>query len=632
MTDKARPSHKPLLAILGGIAVVAAAFCGGGVYLLARSVREIQRTVEARRGPVEVVDDALRLRVTLPTDGDPSWEIWGGELALGWDPDAVVVLRNDACEAALLAQPLSARRTLSEQLEGMFEDTPSTPCAAPAGADGDARTLTVESGFTVVAFAHAGTLHRALGDEPCVSTLVERIEILDANVRPRRLRPAVASRDSRGYEVRDDIFTSAATGLRVDARPPLSLELDDAHPGAEVVVVHDNGSRIALDPRRTLLPLDGPESAGDLVVPMFGRDTRFVPDPEGFVAVVPSGAALGVRLFASGVDRERVEEALGALASRVSLLARDELAALRRSIPAPSDRRAGLDWSLRDGVFREHPSEARPRAVLRVPPLAEVLAGSELASLDFSEGSVIRVDRRDLGVVARLFVRAIESTDAREELRRVTAGRGEIRGNASRASVETPLDANGPLPWTRHAELVLEGGWAFELDVEWHSLESHEETPSYVDELVRGFTVEPAEPDSLARESRLGFSISDAGGVARALETSEAAAEASAGLVWEGAHGASVTVVAVSDPRVASTRTEALDLLDFRRTVAAFDARSAAAATLDGRAAMMRSFGTTGRATRVLETRIDRTTYVVVVRGAHASDWQTELARVDLDP
>jgi hypothetical protein len=66
--------------------------------------------------------------------------------------------------------------------------------------------------------------------------------------------------------------------------------------------------------------------------------------------------------------------------------------------------------------------------------------------------------------------------------------------------------------------------------------------------------------------------------------------------------------------------------------VAAFDARSAAAATLDGRAAVMRSFGTTGRATRVLETRIDRTTYVVVVRGAHASDWQTELARVDLDP
>jgi hypothetical protein len=39
-----------------------------------------------------------------------------------------------------------------------------------------------------------------------------------------------------------------------------------------------------------------------------------------------------------------------------------------------------------------------------------------------------------------------------------------------------------------------------------------------------------------------------------------------------------------------------------------------------------------GFTTRIVEARVDRTTYVVMLRSGTRADWQAELARVDLDP
>lgn len=653
MANQTKPSHGPLIAILGGMALVVVGLCGGAVYMLARGVRGMERMIEERRGPTEVVDDAYRLRVTVPTDGDPSWELWGHELSQGWDPDGLVVLRNHDCAAGLSVWPLSSARPLADQLGDLHGDAPSTPRPAPPGATGEARALTDDDGSSVLAFGHAGQLYRIVGEDPCVGTLFSRLEILDANVRPRRLRPSIASRDGRGHQVRDDVFTSAATGLRVDASAPFSLELDDLsrdHPGAEVVVLHENGTRITLDPYRGLRPAERPRAAS-FVVTLAGREARFASvdeeDPFFVDAIAapddPASRAVGLRVAAWGVDRERIEEALRALEPRIGFVGEDELARLRAALPPPADRRAGLDWSLRDGVFREHPSDVRPRAVLRVPPLAEVLAGVELvASEDASEGRIVFVARRDLGVSARLLVTPTAALDAREEIARATSVSPssvrirEIEGDAARASVEVAFDQGTPLAQVMHTELVLAGGWSFELDAWWSANEPHPEDAAYVEALARGFEVEPALPELPPRQrhvdARLGFALEARGGPVRPLDASGAPVEAASIVTSSDETLASITVVAASDAMAASCRDAALDLLGLDRTVAAIDARPGTATTLDGRPATLRTLGDVGVATRIVETRIDRTTYVVAVRSGTRADWQSELARVELDP
>jgi hypothetical protein len=619
--------------------------------MLARGVRGMERMIEERRGPTEVVDDAYRLRVTVPTDGDASWELWGHELSQGWDPDGLVVLRNHDCAAGLTVWPLSSARPLADQLGDLHGDAPSTPRPAPPGATGEARALTDDDGSSVLAFGHAGQLYRIVGEDPCVGTLFSRLEILDANVRPRRLRSAIASRVGRAYEVRDDVFTSAATGLRVDATAPFSLELDDLardYPGAEVVVLHQNGTRITLDPYHGLRPVERPATAS-FVVTLFGSETRFSsPDEEDpsfvdAIATPEAASSMGLRVAASGVDRARIEEALRELGPRLSFLPPDTLAALRAVLAPPADRRAGLDWSLRDGVFREHPSDVRPRAVLRVPPLAEVLAGVELvASEDASEGRIVFVTRRDLGVSARLLVTPTAALDAREEIARATSVSPsgvrirEIQGDAARASVEVAFDQGTPLAQVMHTELVLAGGWSFELDAWWSANEPHPEDAAYVEALARGFEVGPALAELPPRQrhvdGRLGFALEARGGPVRPLDASGAPVEAASVVTSSDETLASITVVAASDAMAASCRDAALDLLGLDRTVAAIDARPGTATTLDGRPATLRTLGDVGFTTRIVEARVDRTTYVVMLRSGTRADWQAELARVDLDP
>jgi hypothetical protein len=651
MTANTKPSHGPLLAILGGMTLIVVGLCGGAVYLVARGVRGMERMIEERRGPTEVVDDDYRVRITVPTDGDPSWEIWGRALSSDWDPDGIALLGNHDCAAGLTVWPLSSSRSLADQLGDLHGDAPSTSRPAPPGATGEACALTADDGSSVIAFAHAGQLYRIVGEDPCVATLFARLEILDANVRPRRLRSAIASRDGRAYQVRDDVFTSAATGLRVDATAPFSLELDDLardYPGAEVVVLHQNGTRITLDPYHGLRPVERPSTAS-FTVTLFGRDTRLSsPDDEdpSFVdgiATPEAGSSMGLRVAASGVDRERIEEALRELGPRLSFLPPDALVALRAGLASPADRRAGQDWSLRDGVFREHPSEARPRAVLSVPLLSDVLAGVELASReDPAEGRMVVVDRRDLGVAARLLVLPTQAVDAREEIARVTSASPsavrsrEIQGDASRASVEVALDGNTPLAQQMRTELVIAGGWSFELDVWWSATEPHPDTATYAEELARGLSVEPATSELPARQrhvdARLGFSVAADGGPVRPLDASAAEAEAASMVVSSDASGSSITVVAASDAMAASSRSTTLDLLGLDRTVAAIDARPSSSTTLDGRAATMRTLGDVGFTTRIIEAQVDRTTYVVVLRSGTRADWEAELARVDLDP
>ena len=647
----AKPSHGPLIAILAGMALVVVGLCGGAVYLLARGVRGMERMIEERRGPTEVVDDAYRVRVTLPTDGDPTWELWGRELANDWDPDGLVILRNEGCAAGLVVWPASSTRSLAEQLADSYGEASSTPWPSPTGATGQARSLTAEDGSSVIAFVHASTLYRVVGDTDCVTTLASRLEILDANVEPRRLRPSIASRDARAYRVRDDVFTSAATGLRVDASAPFSLELDDLardYPGGEVVVLHDNGTRVTLDPYHGLHPAARGAAEG-FVVTLFGSETRFSapdeddPDYVDAVATPADGSGLGVRLAVSGVDRASLEAAVRALAPRLSLLSGPELAALRASMAAPADRRAGIDWSLRDGVFREHPSSPRPRLVLAVPSGSDVLAGVELASReDAAEGRVVVVDRRDVGVAARVLVRPALSTDAREELARVADAipsamrTEEIRGDAARASVDLALDAGTALAQRMHTELVVSEGWTFELDAWWSAIEPRPETAAYVEELARGLAVEAGALELPSRQRhedpRLGFALTTDGAPVRVLDASSADAEASSMVASVETTGASITVVAVSDARAGATRVGALDLLELDRSVSSLGARPPTPTLLDGRTATVRTLGDVAFTTRVVECRLDRTTYLVLLRSGRTADWEAELARVDLDP
>jgi hypothetical protein len=653
MTGNTKPSHGPLIAILAGMALVVVGLCGGAVYLLARGVRGMERMIEERRGPTEVVDDDYRVRVTAPTDGDPSWELWDRDLADEWDPDGIVVLRHQGCAAGIVVWPFSSERTLAEQLADFYGAASSTPRPAPAGATGEARSLTADDGASVVAFVHGGTLYRVVGDAACVTTLLAQLEILDANVHPRRLRPSIAARDARGYQVREDVFTSAASGLRVDASAPFSLELDDLardYPGGEVVVLHENGTRVTLDPYRGLHPIEpsgGASGAAAFTVVLFGGEARFsapdAEDPSFADAIAAPSAAdgLGIRVAVSGVDRARMEEAVRALAPRVSVLSAEALAALRASLPAPADRRAGADWSLRDGVFREHPSSPRPRAVLEVPRFSDVLAGLELASReDQAEGRVVLVDRRDLGVAARLLVRPAQGGDAREELARVADGMPstsrtrEMQGDATRASVELAIDADTALAQRMHAELVVADGWVFELDAWWSTTEEHPDTAAYVEELARGLSVvgDPAELPSRQRhvDARLGFALTTDGAPIRELDaTSEA--EASSMVASTEPSAASITVVAVSAPMAGSTRVDALDLVGLDRSLSSLETRPPTPTLLDGRAAAVRTLGDLAFTTRVVQCRLDRTTYVVVLRSGRTADWEAELARVDLD-
>jgi hypothetical protein len=277
-----------------------------------------------------------------------------------------------------------------------------------------------------------------------------------------------------------------------------------------------------------------------------------------------------------------------------------------------------------------------------VPPLSDVLAGTELASReDTAVGRVVVVDRRDLGVAARLLVTPTQSLDARDEIARVTSVSpaavriGEIRGDASRASVEVALDADTPLAQRMRTELVIDGGWSFELDLWWSSLEPRPDTAAYAEELARGLSVEPAAAELPARQrhvdARLGFSLGAEGGPVRPLDASGAEAEAASMVVSTDPSMASITVVAVTDAMAASCRDSALDLLGLDRTVAAIDARPSSPTTLDGRAATVRTLGDVGFTTRIVEARVDRTTYVVMLRSGTRADWQAELARVDLD-
>ncbi len=651
MTDKKKSSHAPLIAILVGTAMIVIAACGGVVYLIHSGVSGMTQMIEARRGPTEVVDDDYRVRVSLPTDdADPTWEVWGPELSRGWSPDGIVVLRNETCAAGLTVVPRSDTVSLETQLRGQYGDVPMTPHTPPRGATSALMPPDADDGSRTIAFEHAGTLFEIVGREPCPSTLVTSLELLPGPSRPRWVIAPIENTTGRSFRVTDRVFESAASGLRVDATEPFSLVLDDlvrSHSAAEVVVRHRNGAVIRLDPFRRGSARDEtpiPADARSLTTTLLGSPLVLgASDPtltfwdgrvtQGDTVVVVSIAA---------PDRARAERALADIAPRVTLIDAPALLALRAAMPPPADRRAGLGWSFRDGVFREH-QLARPTVVLTVPPFVELLAGVELLGRehDAVDGRIVAMDRRDLGVSMRLSVQPTASVDAREALESAIAYDGppvtreRLEGDATLARAELVLDPASPGARRMTVFVRVEGGWAFTLEA-WRGIEQHPDTGAFLEALSTGLSIAPAAPPALSagphlEDPRLGFSLDGAGAGVQEL-ASEAPAEASSLASNTLGPLQSTTVIAVSDPLAESTTGVALDLVGIDRSVAAIWARPPQPTTLDGRPATMRVLGDMGFETRVIETRIDRTSYLVVLRGGGGTDWQSALGRVDLDP
>lgn len=646
MTTKRKSSHGPLIAILGGTALIVIAVCGGVVFLIASGVSSMGAMVEARRGPSEIVDEDYRVRVTLPSDGDTTWELWGPELARGWSPDGIVVLRNETCAAGLVVSPRASSISLDDELATFYADLPGMPTIpAPRGASGLGRALaTVEDGSTTRAFEHGNTLYRVVGRSPCTEALYGVIEVLPGEITRRWTTPPIENATGRSYRVVDRVFESAATGLRVEATEPFSLVLEDLvrdHSGAEVVVIHRDGGSVSFDPYLGALP--GFEGADSFVVSLFDGDATFVrtdPDSAYWSAVARSGD-MSITVHAWGSERAIVERVVRELAPRVSTLDPAALASLRASLPPPSDRRAGETWSLRDGVFLEHPAESRPRARLTIPLGTDVVAGSELAWREFdeAEGRVLGLDRRDLGASGRLLVARTELTDARAHLAATSAfpeplDPERVEGDAARAWVERRLDTIGPAPRTMRTIVLVRDGWAFTLELWWRP-ERADEAHVHAEALDRDFVVEGPEVAMPERrrttDRRLGFSI-EGGDLGSRSQSTEAVGEArafastlSSGQDW-------TAVVAVSDPRPSTCLGLALDLIELDRTVGAAWTQPATPTEVDGRPATMRVWRDVGAITRVVETRIDRTAYVIVIHGTRTYDWQGALGRVELDP
>ncbi|MFO0712862.1 MAG: hypothetical protein U0353_23615 [Sandaracinus sp.] len=636
MTSK--PSHGPLIAILGGTALVAAGTCGGGAFLFVRGFDGMQQLIEERRGPREIVDEDYRVRVTTPTDEDPSWELWDAELAQSWDPAGIVVLRNETCAAGLTARPATTTRSLEAQLLDA-SDAPTHPITPPRGASGEARTrVPDEAGVTSLAFVHGGQLFEVTGDGACASALYDAIEITPGELRPRWITPAIEDQIGRSYRVEARVFESAASGLHVDGSEPFSLELEDlvrSYGHAELAVRHRNGTVVSLDPYLGFEPSPSDPARDHFVVRVLGGDVTFEqPDAAlpSWVGVATRGD-MGIALSAVGPDRDRVIEALEALALRLDLLDDTRLSRLRASMPAPADRRAGASWSLRNGVFREHPLTPRPRVELVVPEWAEVIAGSELLAREDPgrEGVVALFERPDLGLTGRLSVEPAVDADARVEIARfltfadAPVEHGPIEGDASHATAELVLEPGSARPRGMRVELFVREGWSFLLE-HWWDPRRAEEARVVALGTAQLFAIEEDQSFPASSNERLGFEI-DAGQQIEPRSTDERA-EAGAFVSTPDQH---LQLIAMSDARPSATRTLALDELGMTASVSAIWARRAEPTLLDGRAATVRSLSDLGLATRIVETRIDRTTYLVVVRGSARTDWQAELARVDLD-
>lgn len=637
----AKPSHGPLIAILATTALIVTAACGGAVYLLARGVSSVRRVAEVRRGPAEVIDTDYRIRVVRPTDGE--WELWDRELAPSWYPEAILVLRDSTCSAGVAVTPSSRTRSLDEQTHASFPELTSRPVASPRGGRGEARALGPDvEGETSFVFTHGDVLYRVLGHAPCTSRLYESLEILDGPVVARWTMPTIENATGRSYRVVDRVFESAATGLHVDATEPFSLVLEDlarTYGSVEVVVRHRNGTEVSLDAFVGAGPLAAEPDEGSFVHRVLDTDVRFSQPEPGVMAWfgVATRGAMGVGVAAAGPDRESVIEAVGALALRVDVLDGARLEQLRASMPPPSDRRAGVDWSLRDGVFRELPSEPRPRVELVVPEWTDVLAGSELSDADLAAGVVLLLDRRDLGVSARLRVRPATSDDARDELATELdfddgeIELGPIEGDASRASAE--LIRRAEHETAMHVDVWTRDQVTFVLELSWRR-HRDELAFDYARSVGELFALEApsASEGSRYRDERFGLVFDPGTRPLRERPTESSGVEAITFVSTLTDLNEGVMLLAASDPRPSVARAILLAHLGLNRSPAVLASLPGEDTTLDGHPATVRTIVDVGFETRLVEARLDRTTYLVVIRTLAGGDWQSELARVDLGP
>lgn len=656
---RSKGSHGPVIALLVGIALVVVASCGGAFYLISTSMAGMARMIEERNGPREHTDEDYRVRVRLP-DGT-GWELLSGELASSFDADAILVIRGEDCVGAVLVVPAPGSVPLATRLEALYdEQTRQVPGVRITGLDEPATDLvdSEDGAVFATAFLHGGILYRLSGDGSCLPSLRAGFELLPGEVRARRVRAPIEEATGRSYRIHARVFESAASGLVVDATEPFAPIVEDAwrlDSTAEIVVIHANGTQIGMDPfHRT-----AEDEADDAATP--GRETvelvlgeqtvrfeRLEGDRYELFGCAHLGA-LSVYVSAEGADAASVREALEAVAPRLRSLGPESLALLRTELGTIRDRRAGEGWSLRDGTFREHPSEPRASVALYVPAWTAVVAGKQLAARADDGEAVARLvvlERRDLGVSAQLTVGPTTETDAATALEARVAALGvpgltrlappEVdRVGRARGEVSYDLDAASRNRMTVVTQ--VQGGWLFRLEA-WRHEPEHPEARRFVDELAEGFVVEPppavTEDPRRHRDERLGFELHAPSGVLEVEDLSD----------WDTTYveaiGAacalderrSLCVLAASDVTADDALLDAVDWITAERSVGAIWALPATARTLDDRPAQERSFWDEGQEVRVVTTSIDRTVYVAVARGAPRTDWRSVFDRIDLDP
>jgi len=646
--------------MLVGIGLVVVAACGGAIALIGTSMAGLARMIEEREGPLEHVDEDYRVRVQLPQG--QGWELLAGELASSWDPAAIVVVHPRlGCSGGVLVTPAPGAASLGARLDVLYPDgTRRVEGVHVEGLPGTAVDLVDAEDDSVfgTAFLHEGVLYRLVGDGNCLPSLRAGFELLPGRVAPRRVRAPMDEATGRAYRIHHRVFQSAISGLVVDATEPFAPIVDGASqlvPTAEIVVVHENGTEIGLDPffRGSPGTSRSPEApSGQTFDLAMGEQTIHFERQEGPRYEVFGEASLGdlsMYVLARGADAASVREALEALGPRLGHLDPEGLALLRSEIGIIHDRRAGRDWSLRDGNFREHAFEPRPTVAVYVPAWTSVVAGRELAARSEDPTQpppqLALLERRDLGVSVELTVEPTGASDAVAALEQQLAELGqrhlerhapsdEVRVGRARADVSYDLDDA-----TRNRMTVVtqvQGGWLFRLAA-WRREPEHPGAAAFVDQVVEGFVIEPPSPprddERRHRDERLGFVLHGRGAEIEAgdfdpeLFYLDALARACA--LGE---NEDLCLIASSDVTAADALLDALDLVETERTVGAIWSLPATATTLDERPASERSFWEGSQEVHVVTTTIDRTVYVAVGRGSGRTDWTALFDRIDLDP
>jgi hypothetical protein len=342
-----------------------------------------------------VTDDDYRFEITQPGAG---WKVLGPHDAARIQPDGVAGTTNDAglfgiviVEAApgveldafadfcVDKMPL-AKRTIESRIHVDVSDEPAVRFVVTGAAEGTPLRYVVTAfihqgfGYQVIAWGLESALPNAAPAQP----FFDHFKLLPGKVRGRSSVPVITSARGVGWKVEHGVFQSAATGLRVSARPPWRLVAGtpmsqingDAEVGLsrvdpEVYVILISERAPPPEARSQFIAHLREKMAGDVGAPWTGK---FAGEDLQFTRITGRGALAfeylhgvyfhGDLLFQVLAwyivgDRSRAEATVQSALDMISFSDDAETQALASELETEPDTQgaAGPGYALRDGVY-----------------------------------------------------------------------------------------------------------------------------------------------------------------------------------------------------------------------------------------------------------------------------------------